>query len=162
MTAYVYDTEFIEDGNSIDLISIAMINDSTNESVYFVSNEFDETKADDWVKKNVLSSLPPRELWVSRKTIADGIRNFIVEEEREDVELWADYGGYDHVALCQLFGKMTDLPPNIPMYTHEFQQHWVDHGLSSNPLPPAPKNAHNALVDANYLLECLRTVGRYL
>lgn len=41
-------------------------------------------------------------------------------------EFWADYGAYDWVVLCQLFGSMMDLPKAWPMYVRDFQQHLDD------------------------------------
>ena len=40
----------------IDLISIAIVCED-GRSLYRISNEFDEKKADDWVKKNVINKL---------------------------------------------------------------------------------------------------------
>lgn len=54
-----YDTEFIDDGRTIDLISIGLVADNGTE-YYAVSNEFDLKKlaASDWLMKNVWPSLP--------------------------------------------------------------------------------------------------------
>lgn len=53
---YFYDTEFIEDGKTIDLISIGIVAEDGRE-LYMQSTEFDPAKASYWVKKNVLASL---------------------------------------------------------------------------------------------------------
>ena len=55
---YFFDTEFIEDGKTIDLISIGIVcEDNTN--YYAISTDFNPCKASDWVVKNVLEKLPP-------------------------------------------------------------------------------------------------------
>lgn len=56
---YFFDTEFIEDGKTIDLISIGIISGDGRE-YYAISTDFDPSKASDWVRDNVLTELPPR------------------------------------------------------------------------------------------------------
>lgn len=82
----------------------------------------------------------------SRDAIADGVHDFIVGQPGP-VELWADYGAYDHVVLAQLFGTMMDLPDGVPMFTHELRQLWEDAG---RPEEPEQQDEHNALADARY------------
>ena len=59
-------------------------------------------------------------------------------------------GAYDHVALCQLWGPMTSLPPQIPRFTRELRQLWEDRGCPR--MPPKPPESHDALVDARHNL----------
>ncbi len=53
---YFIDTEFIEDGITIDLISIGIVCEDGRE-YYAQSVEFDHRKASEWVKENVLIPL---------------------------------------------------------------------------------------------------------
>ena len=53
---YWYDTEFIEDGKTIDLISIGIVCEDGRE-YYAQSVEFDHRKASEWVQTNVLPHL---------------------------------------------------------------------------------------------------------
>ena len=46
---FFYDTEFIEDGTTIDLVSIGVV-DETGREFYAVSSQFDERKAIPWVR----------------------------------------------------------------------------------------------------------------
>jgi len=59
MTKIFYDTEFIDDGHTIDLISIGMVAD-TGDEYYAVSNEFNMSKfaRNPWLVENVWPSLP--------------------------------------------------------------------------------------------------------
>lgn len=59
MTRIFYDTEFIDTGSHIDLISIGMVTDEGRE-YYAVSNEFSMKNLvrNDWLVKNVFPSLP--------------------------------------------------------------------------------------------------------
>lgn len=54
---YFYDTEFIDNGRIIDLISIGVVAEDGRE-FYAVSTEFDPESAGRWVRHNVLPKLP--------------------------------------------------------------------------------------------------------
>lgn len=147
MRTIVYDCEFIENGSTIDLISIGMV-DKQGRDLYLVNLDCDETRASDWVRANVLPKLPPLATgrWKARAELAEFVRQFIVGDG-EPVELWADYCAYDHVALAQLFGTMMDLPDGVPMFTHELMQYWEQVG---RPMKPAQFGEHDALADAKH------------
>ena len=51
---YFYDTEFIEDGSTIELVSIGIVAEDGRE-YYAVSTEFDASNANEWVRENVLN-----------------------------------------------------------------------------------------------------------
>lgn len=143
---YFYDTEFIDDGDRIHLVSIGVVDESGRE-YYAISTEFDPTLAIDWVRRNVLDKLPSpaHPAWKSRERIRTELLEFFTVPG-EKVELWAWVAAYDHVALCQLYGDMRRLPRVIPRFTHELKQRWEDRG--SPPLPASPEDRHDALVDA--------------
>lgn len=148
---YFYDCEFIEDGTTIELISIAVVCEDGRE-YYAVSTEFDPERAGRWVRRNVLPKLPPPSSprWRSRRRIRDDLYEFLVPRPTVHPELWAWVGAYDHVCFCQLWGSMVDLPTALPRYTNELRQHWAQHG--SPELPPVPADAHDALADARHNL----------
>jgi hypothetical protein len=145
---FFYDCEFIEDGRTIDLVSIGVVGEDGRE-FYAVSTEFDASRAGPWVRANVLPKLPaPADpAWRSRVGLRDALLGFLVEPGG-DVELWAWIAAYDHVALCQLWGPMPALPRALPRFTRELRQHWE--GAGRPPLPPAPADAHDALADARH------------
>jgi hypothetical protein len=168
---YFYDTEFIEDGTTIDLISIGVVADNGRE-FYAISTEFNPKKASQWVKDNVLVHLPERNVnltdpfvsprikeesqaWMSCAEIMKRLFHFIGDDKPE---FWGYYSAYDHVALCQLFGTMMDLPKGWPMYTRDLKQ-WCD-ALGNPKLPEQGKGEHHALADAKwnravyFFLEC--------
>lgn len=138
---YFYDTEFIEDGKTIDLISIGVVSED-GRTYYAISNEFNAKKASQWVVDNVLLKLNDNETRKSRLEIKNDLLEFIGNDKPE---FWAYYADYDHVALCQLFGKMIDLPKGWPMYTRDLKQFLDSMG---NPKIPKQENEHNALDDA--------------
>jgi 3' exoribonuclease, RNase T-like len=153
---YFYDCEFIEDGRTIELVSIGVI-DTEGREFYAVSTEFDPDRAIPWVRRNVLDKLPsPADpAWRSRERIRTDLLAFLLAPS-EPIELWAWMSAYDHVALCQLWGDMRALPRAIPRFTHELRQLWEDAG--SPELPPPPRDQHDALADARHNLARWRIV----
>lgn len=193
MTIYCYDTEFLEDGSTIDLISIGIVADDGRE-YYAVNSEmdYDRIKREPWLCENVIPHLPlagnpptvdrhsnpssgyywtldmkstvVKPKWV----IANEVRQFLVGDiqdrdeavpESEHPQLWAYYGAYDHVALCQLWGPMVNHPRFLPMYTRDLKQEMDRLGIESA-LVPQPENAHDALADAHWNMAMLAEILR--
>ncbi|MFV0495209.1 polyadenylate-specific 3'-exoribonuclease AS [Mycobacterium sp.] len=154
---YFYDTEFIEDGRTIELISIGMVAEDGRE-YYAVSTEFDPERAGPWVRSHVLPKLPPpaSQLWRPRSRIRADLEEFLGVDTSDGIELWAWVAAYDHVALCQLWGPMPALPKAIPRFTRELRQLWEDRGAPR--LPPRSPDAHDALVDARDQLHRFRVI----
>ena len=146
-----YDCEFIEDGRTIELVSIGAIDEAGRE-FYAVSTEFDSDRAIPWVRANVLDKLPPPSdlSWRSLEQIRSDLFAFLTATG-EGLELWAWYAAYDHVALCQLWGGMPALPRALPRFTKDLRQRWDDLGRPA--LPGAPDDQHDALADARHNLE---------
>jgi hypothetical protein len=159
---YFYDCEFIEDGTTIDLVSIGVV-DEYGREYYGVSTDFDPTAAVPWVRRNVLNRLPPRRhpSWMSRARIRATLYDFLVQPMRTDpkleMELWAWYAAYDHVVLAQLWGTMSGLPRELPRFTKDLRQLWDDKGRPALPEPEAER--HDALVDARHNLARWRVLA---
>lgn len=142
---YYFDTEFIEYPCTIDLISIGIICED-GRSLYMVSKDFDENKASEWVKKNVLSQIDFNNQPIySNKQIKEQILIFI---GRDIPEFWAYYADYDWVVFCWLFGSMINLPKGWPMYCKDIKQ--LADSLGNPTLPEQEKGHHNALEDAKW------------
>jgi len=170
-----YDTEFIEDGRTIDLISIGMVAEDGRE-LYAVNRDMPvrRIRKHPWLMANVVPSLPKahgdarlyqpsrwlfnyydpcvKKAW----QIARDVRDFIVATP--DPQLWAWYGAYDHVALCQLWGAMVDLPKGVPMWTNDLKQECVR--LGNPQLPRQESGEHNALADARHNREMGEMLAR--
>jgi hypothetical protein len=169
VTRYCYDTEFLEDGSTIELISIGIVADDGRE-YYAVNVEapWKRIYRHGWLCDNVIPSLPqirgdrrnhvpvrsnPHALdfqhrdMKKRRGIATDVQRFLLAGDTAP-ELWAYYSAYDHVALCQLWGRMIDLPDGIPMYTHDLKQE-IDR-LGMEP-PEQESGLHNALADARWV-----------
>lgn len=170
-----YDTEFLEDGSTIELISIGMVAEDGRE-LYAVAQEiqddplYERICRDTWLMANVVPHLPrqanPAEveqphaqyaghfyldndsnLIMPRRMIRNAVREFI--QATPDVELWAWYAAYDHVAIAQLFGRMCDLPDGVPMWTNDLRQEV--HRLGNPQMPEQSIGEHNALEDARHV-----------
>jgi hypothetical protein len=154
---FFYDCEFIEDGHTIDLVSIGVV-EETGREFYAVSTEFDPTRAIDWVRRHVLDKLPaPADpAWRSSAQIRTDLLAFLTAPG-EPIELWAWMSAYDHVALAQLWGDMRALPRSVPRFTHELRQRWEDAGAPA--LPSAPDDQHDALADARHNLARWRAIA---
>lgn len=153
---FFYDTEFIEDGVTIDLVSIGIVDEEGRE-FYAVSTEFNPDKAGAWVRQHVLPKLPPpaSPVWCDRAELRGRLLRFLTEPGQK-VEMWAWFAAYDHVAMAQLWGAMPQLPREIPRFTRDLRQRWEDSGKPK--LPMAPTDAHDALADARHNLARWRII----
>lgn len=162
-----YDTEFIEKGGAypLSLISIGMIDDKGRE-LYAINGDIHPQLIANhaWLRRNVLPSLPAVECgsawnWdfdhpeapaiYTLGAIAGMVKNFVLGSW-ETPELWAWYGAYDHVVVCQqLFGTMMQLPPGFPMWTNDLRQEVERLGVESS-LPFHSGSEHKAIDDARW------------
>jgi hypothetical protein len=147
---YFFDTEFDEDGKTIELISIGIVAEDGRE-FYAVSTDFDPKHCNEWVQANVLPLLPAREddsdrTWMPKDVIAGGVLDFVFGDPKP--EFWAYYAAYDWVVMCQLFGRMIDLPPRWPMFCLDLKQ--LQHSLGNPNLPAQQSAEHHALADARW------------
>ncbi|MGD1952056.1 MAG: 3'-5' exoribonuclease domain-containing protein [Leptolyngbyaceae cyanobacterium] len=164
---YFLDCEFIEDGYTIDLISIGLVAEDERE-YYALHYGCDYKKANDWVKQNVLPALPPEPLpqmhattkefrdsipykqgWRNKDLIAEEILEFIGDDPHP--EFWGEWCSYDWGTLCQLYGTMMDLPKGWPMRCRDVVQYLEDDlGLSQQSWPVSLETDgnHNALMGA--------------
>lgn len=174
---YFIDTEFIDDGKTIDLISIGIVCEDGRE-YYAQSVEFRPEKASEWVTENVIAHLDicpygsegyvkslyqhaqgqcvdqrrgrlHRCPWRTRTQLLHGLNIFF--NAHASVELWGWCAGYDFVALCQLFGTMMDLPAGYPHYIRDLQYLLDERGIADDELPQQEEAIHNALADARHI-----------
>lgn len=170
-----YDTEFLEDGRTIALISIALVREDGSEYYAIVDSMttrgsaleptlMDRVVDHYWLRKNVVPSLPitfsESGQWFWDMTHPDADKVKPMDQIRQEVlrflmgtpalSLWAWYSAYDHVALAQLFGRMIDMPIGIPQRTNDIAQEWERLGYPL--LPEQPSGNHNALEDARFNL----------
>lgn len=145
---YFYDTEFHEDGRTIDFISVGIVTEDGRE-YYAVNAEADwpRIREHEWLMANVYPHLPHPGEWKPKRQIAREVQEFLLASTPP--ELWAWFSAYDHVVLAQLFGTMMDLPEGIPMYTNDVRSlvDWTD----VDRLPRQTGTSHDALDDARHV-----------
>ena len=168
------DAEFMEDGREIEMLSIGLVRED-GEEYYAVNAHADLLKANAWVVENVIPHLPtvPRPVmeWAKQypgmlkdvaqvsldkadprvkppHQIADEIVRFVGPRP----EFWGYYADYDWVLLCQLYGRMVDLPRGWPMLCLDIKQ--LAWQLGDPQLPPHSVDnhgpEHHALADTRW------------
>lgn len=172
---YFYDTEFLEDGNTIELISIGIVAEDGRE-YYAVNDGADWSRVvkHTWLRENVWPHLPLRRTPLngeirehidgthrdvkSRLQIASDVRAFLRPnpEDYRHTQLWAWCGAYDHVVTYQLWGPMADVHGSgLPFYTNDLKSihdlFLTDEQREELRNLPFDGDAHNALADARQL-----------
>lgn len=162
MTKIFLDTEFLDDGERILLISLGLVAE-TGDEYYGISSDcdFDRVLAHRWLRDNVVPQLPLKadgDTWEwdlshsdhkyvrPREQIAADVQTFMTRHP--DPEIWAYFSPFDHVAMCQLYGPMSDLPPAIPGFTREHTS-----------LPSQTGPTHHALADARHDCKIASVIG---
>lgn len=155
-----FDTEFYEDGKTIELISIGLVRED-GATYYAESIEgYPFWFVDHWVADNVVPHLKASKAteYVPEYKIRSRIAKEILEFVGEKPEFWAYYADYDWVALCQLYGRMIDLPKGWPMFCRDLKQL---HDSSWNfTLPKQSTIEHNALNDALWCKQAFEFLER--
>lgn len=142
-----FDTEFYEDGRTIELISIGVVSEDGRTYYAETPDAMKLAMSTEWLAANVAPHLTSRldnrhtyERWK--------IANALVDFMGNAPEIWAYYSDYDWVVLCRLHGRMIDLPKGWPMYCRDVKQLCDSYG---NPeLPKQNDVEHNALTDAKW------------
>jgi hypothetical protein len=144
------DTEFFDDRGSVDIISIGIVREDDH-VLYLENAEADLSRADQWMRENVLPNLVGGECRRTRAEIATAVRRFIPDHP----EFWAYYADYDWVAFCSLFGRMVDLPEGWPRFCRDLKQLADDRGFIRL---PKPDHRHNAMADALWVRDMHRRI----
>lgn len=155
---YFLDTEFntvpFDGFNS--LISIAIVAEDGRE-FYAVNRDMDmrTIRHNKWLMDNVVDKLegPADPVWMHRNQIIDGIEKLIGDDTSP--QIWAYYGAYDWVLLCELFGGMLTLSgrnPEWPMYVRDLKMLVDLLDFPKSLRPDDPENEHHALADARWNL----------
>lgn len=167
-----FDSEFMEDGRKIEMLSIGMVREDGQE-YYAVNAHANLIEANEWVQANVIPHLPTKERkpmdWAKVYVDAWQVCDKLIDTDHPDVkkpdqiaseivrfvgdkpEFWGYYADYDWVLLCQLYGRMVDLPPGWPMYCLDIKQFaWM---MGDPKLPDHDLNLgseHHALSDSRW------------
>ncbi len=162
------DTEFIEDGRTIEPLSIGMVREDSKEYYAEVAN-LTLLKPNEWVYTNVI---PHLKSWETTQTtpkilgrlstskgakIREVVRQEIIDfcDGEQDPEFWGYFADYDWVLLCQLFGTMMDLPNRWPKYCLDIRQEMEVQGITKSQMisrigEGEDEEGHDALTGARY------------
>lgn len=141
---YFIDCEFIDDGCTIEPISLGVVAED-GRTLYVESSQVPWHRASDWVNENVRPHLT--NVGVPNAAMAELLRAFIGDDRPE---FWSWCSAYDWVMVCQLYGTMMDKPDGWPSYCRDLQQELDRHGFTDDQLPAHPGDSHNALADARW------------
>lgn len=177
-----FDTEFLEDGKTIELISIGLVKEDGSE-LYLINKDMDVYRIfrDDWVRKNVLRKIYDELKERYNKENDPSIFEFTADdfyyllylygtEKKEIAKQIVDFVGkspvfyaycadYDWVVLMQLYGKMIDIPKGWRYYCRDLAQTVDELGFNTDKIKNS--NEHNALDDAKWNLELYNQMKNY-
>jgi len=170
---YALDTEFIEDGHTIALISVGVVCEDGRE-LYLQNQECHFQFGNDWVHRHVYPHLedfdlarreplrsPPTTdphrafnptVWRTRSEIARAVSAFI-QPEQPKPQIWGYYADYDWVVLNQLYGALIHHPEHWPFYCRDLRQ-WLDEReLEGVVQSDIDASSHHALHDARWIMQ---------
>lgn len=169
MTRKLYfDTEFLEydatlaDGRTLrvlELISIG-VTDKDGNTFYAVNRDFNRAEAEKnpFVKNNVLDKLPPESEWKALADIKKDLLDYVGAAEAS-FHYW--YAPQDSLLLVNMLGEnFLSIPKNINPMPHNVAQTYADKGHPRHLVPAKSKDAHNALVDAKWVMQLDQNLAR--
>ena len=160
---YYFDTEFIDNGKTVELISMGIVAEDGRE-LYIEIDDVHWENAHDWVLQNVKPHLwmqqEHKKLFAAFKqkgntggVVSRAQAQILVSEFCNPLVygnpvFWAWFATYDWFCMCQLFGGFLNVPYRWPNLSFEIYQEYTRHGHPSLPVQSGQK--HNALEDAKW------------
>lgn len=153
-TLFSFDAEFVDTGNSVELISIGLVRQDGAE-LYLENGNFLERSGhllDDWMNQHVMGktfmiTAPDDDRIVPHADMAGLVSRFLLADGSSP-SIWAHYAPYDYVAFAQLFGRVIDIPDGLPRFAMDFRVMQELTGIK--PPSQSPENSHHALIDARW------------
>lgn len=163
---FFFDTEFLEDGKTIELISIGIVAEDGREFYAEVMlpmwggthpgdfRLWQRIQEHPWLMENVVPHLrqakDPMAAGNTKAEIAQAVLDFVNERPTGTIpKFWAYYASYDWVVLCQLYGTMLGLPEGWPMFVRDIKQLAEEVG-GVKLLKQPETDMHDALNDARW------------
>ena len=139
-----FDTEFQDNGSTIEMISLGAVRDTDNVQFYAEAGWTHLGNSSTWVADNVHPHLRGGSFVLSRYEMAARFRMFC----EGATEFWADSPSYDWVAVSQLYGSMLDRPSGWPYNACDLRQFSAHVGVPVDTWPKQDGAEHDALADA--------------
>ena len=154
---YFFDTEFIQHTKKdVDFVSLGVVCDDGRE-LYAESSEFDASRANFWIKNNILNLLGPVDKRVTNREIGDRFERFVGNDPNP--RFFVKGGGdNDWNMLGKLYGGLKNLPKTFPKSFTDVDALWRRSGSAKR--PPHPGNQHHALMDAKWAHAIWRAVTK--
>jgi hypothetical protein len=122
-----FDTEFHDDGNNVELISIGLVSE-TGHTYYAENAEYDRSRATDWLKDNVIPHLGnnPKPLKQIRHEIIYWIQKELNNFHYDTINFWAFFSTWDwylFVRTVSSNGLLMGLPAEYPQFCNDLQSY---------------------------------------
>ena len=153
------DTEFIDNGEQLHLISLGAVDATGEREFYLEAIDPPWHLASDWVNENVAPHLRGPETQATRPEIAHQFHRWVKEvvgypvgewEVGDRVEMWAWAPAYDWVVISQLYGPLVNRPVPFPWNASDLDQLGYMLGMRSDEWPGNTRAEHDALADAHF------------
>ncbi len=153
------DTEFIDDGKRLYLISIGVCTDVDQPKHEFYAEVHDSEipwyLASPWVLEHVRPLLIGDDCQLPKRQLAAQLATFVAERAGmgDPLEWWTHCGSYDWVVTSQLYGPLVERPRGWPFNTFNIEQYAHHRGVPMKAVKaavPDPRENHNALADARW------------
>jgi hypothetical protein len=169
VTRLFFDTEFIDTGREVILLSIGVVRDD-GATYYAEDEEADLMLASDWVRQNVLPHMTymktppgggPADAWALKPRAR--IAAELIDFAGNSPEWWAYMADYDWVVLSQLYGPLVNRPQGWPFWCHDVMQFFDAARMHGKPgdWVPEPETEHHALADAQWTKALWERVQAY-
>ena len=134
---YFYDCEFIEDGRTIELVSIGVVARTAASSTRCPPNS--TPAGPTWVRRHVLDKLPsPADrAWRSATAIRDGLYAFLTAPRLPSRAVGLVRRLRPRRARASSGGRCRTCRADVPRLTREVRQHWEAAGSPPIPAPGA-------------------------
>lgn len=159
---YFLDTEFNEEVNPIEVISIGIVDEKDRE-FYAINHKYAEQDSPAWktthlwVQDNVKPIITLPDIQVNVIGDEDALKQAVREFTKRDSdpfavqgypEFWGYVADYDWFLLCRLFGSFEKAPSDWKPFCYDVKQYARHAGVKG--LPTKFKPEHNALIDARW------------
>lgn len=150
---YFYDTEFLDKGDTVELISIGIAcTDGRTYHAHVGGYDLAAAWVSPFLARNVLPHLEDMEP-KRRDTVAEEVKEFLYADPRI-IDLWGWFPAYDHLLLSNLYGGFLKTPVRLPKRTNCVAQH----AQTFRATVPPVSTSHSALSDAIETMEAFEHI----